>query len=180
MDILHLFASIRVGSSGGADALHKPLLLLFALSRSKKQEPRLATFSLYDKGLCNLFQYFYSEGLLAKNTHYPFGKLENDALWEVEGSAQLKRTSVGHLHKSELLAKNVRAGFVEPIYSVLSKDPCLLNQVVTLLLDRFFEPVQHIQLRQILGFCEEPQDIAEQSAGKNGHDIRIGEFQEKP
>lgn len=180
MDVLHLFASIRVGSSGGADALHKPLLLLLALSRCKKRELRLATFSFYDKGLCNLFEGFYREGLLTKNTHYPFGKLENDALWEIEGSAQLKRTSVGHLHKSELIAKNVRAGFVEPIYSALCNDCCLLNQVVTLLLDRFFQPVQHFQLRQILGFVDKPQDVPEKSAGKDGHEIPIGEFQEKP
>lgn len=163
MDILQLFTRIRVGSfSSGADALHKPLLLLLALSRCKNQQPRLATFSFYDSELIKLFDAFYPEGLLYKNTHYPFGKLESDGVWEIEDSSQLKRTSVGHLHKSELLARNTKGGFIDPIYSKLCSDRDLLNQVVAFILGRFINQSKHDQIRRFLGFVEHPYSLLNQ------------------
>ena len=93
--IQELFSKVRVQTGqGGAPHLHKPLLLLLALGRCWNGEKRMECFSLYDRELRVLFAHFYPYALEHSNTHYPFGRLEGDGLWEIEDSENLKRTSV--------------------------------------------------------------------------------------
>ena len=121
-NIIDLFANIRVYSEKNRPFLHKPILLIFALGRCYNQKDRMISFVSIDKALKQLFSQFYPFGLDAGNTHYPFGKLENDKIWEIERSAELKRTSVGHLSRIELFKENIHGGFTQKIYQELTKD----------------------------------------------------------
>lgn len=152
MDVVQQFEEIRVSSVGGQPALHKPLLLLIALGRCASSAERLEAFAYYDELLSRLFTEAYPDGLKNGNTHYPFGKLENDGLWYIEKSDLLKRTSAGHLHKSELLDKNIKGGFTDQIWSRLSSDPNLLISVVSSVLQRFFAKDAHDRLLSLCGF----------------------------
>ena len=154
MDVVQQFDKIRAQSLDGKQALHKPLLLLIALARCASGEERLAPFPFYDEMLLMLFANFYPEGLKNRNTHYPFGKLENDGVWHVAGSAQLKRTGAGHLYKSELINKNVKGGFPEEVWMQLSSHQSLLRSVVSKILCRFFSPENHAYLLKQSGFPE--------------------------
>ena len=98
------FLGVRVNVDSDGPALHKPLLLLFALGKLLQGRDRMIPFSEIDAELDQLFRRFYPAASQNSNTHYPFGKLENDGIWGVERSANLKRTSVGHLFKTELLS----------------------------------------------------------------------------
>ena len=96
------FANIKTYSEGGQPSLHKPLLLLFALGYCFRGSERMIPFSVIDSALIRLFDEFYPTASERANTHYPFGSLESDGIWELEQSVTLNRTSVGHLFKSEL------------------------------------------------------------------------------
>jgi predicted restriction endonuclease len=130
------FANIRTYSEGGQRSLHKPLLLLFALGYCYLGRERMISFSVIDEALIRLFDKFYPAASERANTHYPFGRLEFDGIWELEQSATLSRTSVGHLFKSELLEKHIHAGLSLEIHEALSSDKNRLTNIASQLLHR--------------------------------------------
>ncbi|NOQ35231.1 MAG: hypothetical protein GQ569_04970, partial [Methylococcaceae bacterium] len=141
-EILEKFYSIRVFQEKGKVSLHKPVLLLYALAQCWDKRERLLTFDEMDKGFKKTFLTLNLDGN-HDNSYYPFGKLENDGIWEITESKTLKRTSVGHLFKKELLDKNITAGFTEEIYQTLLKDNHLLLTISNHLLKNYFPTSQH-------------------------------------
>jgi len=137
MDILNEFKKIRVYQEGGVFSLHKPVMLLIALSRCRLGERRLCLFSEFDEKFCEFFRKFSLDGK-SENSHYPFGKLENDGIWQVENSEILKRTGAGHLFKIELLEKSISGGFSPYIYKRLADDKLLVNEIIMYLLNTYF------------------------------------------
>jgi hypothetical protein len=158
MDIFQLFKSIRTYQEGSVPSLHKPVMLLIALSHCYKNNMRMMQFSQLDNEFKSLFLKFNIEGKF-QNSHYPFGKLENDGIWEVENSKNLKRTIVGHLYKTELLDNEISGGFIEEIYEVLNCDKKLIIYIVNYILNQYFSYQQHSQLLSALDFPIEDVDI---------------------
>lgn len=148
------FLQVRVNVDSDGPALHKPLLLLFALGRLLRGEARMLAFSEVDSELCRLFLRFFPKGSLSSNTHYPFGKLENDGIWEVEHSDNLKRTSVGHLSKSELLSRNIHGGFSLDISSELSEGKSCALSIAKKLVEKYFPVEQHFSLLEAVGITD--------------------------
>lgn len=121
------FIGARFNIDSDGPALHKPILLLFALGRAFQGMDRMISFREIDVELKRLFDIFYPSGSLRSNTHYPFGKIENDGIWVVEDSEVLLRTSAGHLLKGELLARNVHGGSVPQVFAKLREDPDIVK-----------------------------------------------------
>ncbi|CAK0769130.1 conserved hypothetical protein [Gammaproteobacteria bacterium] len=153
--------NMKVYHGAGQSSLHKPLLVLFALGYCYLGRERMISFLTIDNILKKLFKDFYAIALENSNTHYPFGKLENDNFWIIEQSSQLKRTSVGHLSKSELLAKNIHAGFTEDIYYTLKNDKKRIINIANQLLQRYFPLEQHATLLAAVGL---PKTVIEEDA----------------
>lgn len=149
--ILNQFSNISVYKEGGEYFLHKPLLLMAYLGYCWNGRERLISFDEASQKLTKLFDSFYPSGSEYGNTHYPFGKLENDSIWEVERSSDLKRTSVGHLLKTELIERNIRAGFSTEVQNALANNKELILDVADLLLWRYFAHEQHQGLRAAVG-----------------------------
>lgn len=150
--IRELFSRIRVQvGQGGAPHLHKPLLVLHALGRCWNGERRMERFSVYDRELRALFARFYPYALERSNTHYPFGRLEHDGLWEIEDSRNLKRTSVGHLSKSELLERDIHGGFTADVFDALTQDRSIAFRVATDLISRFYDASERSSLLASIG-----------------------------
>ncbi len=145
------FLKIRVNINSEHPSLHKPLLLLLALGRFERGEPRMLAFYDIDRELSRLLLKFFSEGSSNLNTHYPFGRLENDGIWEIEYSSTLKRTSVGHLFKSELLARNIHGGFTIDIFSALMKERWLVFSIARRLAEQYFSVEQRFELLEAVG-----------------------------
>lgn len=151
MDILNKFQSVKVYIENNKPSLHKPVLLLFALSQCYKNYDRLIPFIVIDEEFNKIFCRLSLDGR-AYNSFYPFGKLENDGIWVVTESNALKRTSAGHLFKKELIDKRICGGFTEQIYKVLSYDKKLLLLIVDYFLNRYFTKNQRIEICTILEF----------------------------
>lgn len=160
-NIAQRFNNLRTGSLYGKPAKHKPLLLLVALARCVQGEPRLAVFAEWERLLLSAFSLFYTEALGRQNTHYPFGKLENDRLWEVENSSSLKRTSVGHLHRSELLTRSIQGGLVKEVFEICRQDHAFVERLVNSLLDKFFSTDLQGPIRDYFQFEITPFDLGQ-------------------
>ena len=76
-EVLNAFDNIRRAQHAGVYAPHKPLLILLALGRVQRGEPRMAEFSALDAPLRALLGEF-GPSSAAKSRHYPFWHLATD------------------------------------------------------------------------------------------------------
>ncbi|MBK9304620.1 MAG: hypothetical protein IPM94_12230, partial [bacterium] len=137
-DILDRLTSVSVWTSGDRRAPHKPLLLLLALARCSRGEPREIPYREVDQKLGALLREF---GPPSKSYHpeYPFWRLQNDGIWLVRDADNLAlRTGHSDVRKSELLRTNVPGGLSPEIYTALQKDHRLLVEVAAAILDAHF------------------------------------------
>jgi putative restriction endonuclease len=83
---------------------------------------------------------------------YPFWRLQNDGLWEVNPSEGLtSRSSNTDAKKSELLKQNVHGGFLPEIYDTLSRDKPLARAIVEDLLNANFPASIHQDILDSVG-----------------------------
>ena len=141
-EILEKFKSIRAYKENDYISLHKPILLLYALAQCLHSRERLLSFQEIDTAFQKLFSKLSFQGK-SENSHYPFGKLENDEVWQVTNSKNLKRTSVGHLHKKELLDDGITGGFTPEIYNAFKNNKELLRSVFEHILDTYIDAKLH-------------------------------------
>ena len=104
---------------------HKPLLLLLALAKCARGEPRWISFQEVDSTLGKLLQEF---GPPRKSTHpeYPFWRLQNDKLWCLDKTEGLESAKARPTPRSPSCSgTNVSGGLRLPMYRALRKDPAL-------------------------------------------------------
>jgi putative restriction endonuclease len=157
-DIKELFEKITVWKRGGQRAPHKPLLALYALGRCYRKEGRLISYSDVDRILKKLLIEF---GPTRKTYHteFPFWRLQRDAIWQLQGAEKVAPPNAsGDVKKGELLRFNVRGGFTEEVYSLLSKEQDLLVEIARTLLEANFPPSIHEDILQAVGIDLEVGD----------------------
>ena len=152
MDIISKYIeNITMWKRGGQRAPHKPLLILYALGKCYRKENRMIAYSEIDRELRKLLIEF---GPLRKSYHpeYPFWRLQNDSLWELQGAERVKvRKGNTDAKKSELLRYGVHGGFTEEIYSQLSNDHNQLFDIAKYVLEVNFPESVHEDLLQAVG-----------------------------
>jgi putative restriction endonuclease len=97
IEVLDAFENIRRAQRAGVYAPHKPLLILLALARVQRGEPRLVEFTGVDAPLKQLLEEF-GPSSAAKSRHYPFWHLATDgngALWELSGPREVLMRPAG-------------------------------------------------------------------------------------
>lgn len=178
LDVVSLFEKIHVRNVGGKPIFYKPILILYALEQCFLGNERLMRFEIIESRLTEIFNdCFHNE--MHKNFHHAFGRLENEGIWEITNSFDLKRTSSGDLSKSELIEKNISGGFVEEIYQALSNNPSLLLMIVNQLLNRYFPVTQHQAIRSVVGLPDEfTNTLHEFIAEENNNNYFTGKPQE--
>jgi putative restriction endonuclease len=90
--VLRLFDQINVWKRGGQRAPHKPLLLLYALSKCARDGEREIPYAEVDEKLKPLLEEF-GPARKSYHTEYPFWRLQNDGIWELSDTAKLERRS---------------------------------------------------------------------------------------
>lgn len=166
-DIPELLANLRLWTQGGQQAPHKPLLLLFMLARVQRGEPRLIAWRELEGPLRELIERF---GPPRKSVHpeFPFWRLRNDAdgaLWEVPEADELEVNSKGDVRVTDLRALDVHGGFTVEVDAALRDQPGLIEQLVTQLLDAYFEMTEHDEIRETIGMRKATQANSECSNG---------------
>ncbi len=97
IEVLDAFENIRRAQRAGVYAPHKPMLILLALARVQRGEPRMVEFTAIDELLKQLLAEF-SPSSAAKSRHYPFWHLATDghgALWDLSGPREVLKRPAG-------------------------------------------------------------------------------------
>jgi putative restriction endonuclease len=149
-------AGLNVWRRGDQRAPHKPLLVLYALGRALRGEPRLVSYAEVGQRLADLLVEF---GPPRRSVHpeYPFWRLQHDAIWEVESEGPMSHRQ-GHVDpkKSELLARSACGGFTSDVHRLVSRSPALAHRLANLLLEAHFPDSMHEDILAATGLDVEP------------------------
>lgn len=141
------FLKINTWKRSGERAPHKPLLLLYALGRLDRKEPRLVSYPDVKNNVDHLLVEF---GPNRRTTsRYPFVRLSNDGIWELFGKKEIdtKRDCSDQV----LLENDTHGGFTEEIYSILIKDRKLIRELAGILLEQNFPETVHEDILHEVG-----------------------------
>ncbi len=149
-DVEKQFQKLTVWKRAGERAPHKPLLVLYAMGRLLRDEPRLISYEEIDEKLGNLLRTF---GPTRSHYHpeYPFWRLQKDFIWEIDGKEKLTLTKSGDVRKKDLISLDVKGGFSETIFQQLMQKPDLAKKIVQYLLDSNFPDTIHEDILQAVG-----------------------------
>ena len=158
-EILARFGSLRVWGGNGQRAAHKPLLILWALGRCLSGAERRVPFSVVDRELGRLLFAFGPRQ--ATRSEYPFWRLCNDGVWEVDRT-DVATTSSGDALRRSLLARNVRGGLLEDDYDAFRENPALAYQVADWLIDAHFPETYREDILTATGIAASRLSLAAQ------------------
>jgi putative restriction endonuclease len=154
-EVLDRFANLNIWRRGDERAPHKPLLLLYALARLQRGEPRLVSFEELDEQVRHLLMEF---GPPRKSFHpeYPFWHLQSDGLWEIpqldDLNADLERRSrKNNPPKSQLVRIGAKGGLPADLDAQLRARPDLVNRIAARLLDDHWETSFHDDILNAVG-----------------------------
>jgi putative restriction endonuclease len=154
IEVLDAFENIRRAQRAGVYAPHKPLLILLALARVQRGEPRMVEFAAIDALLKQLLAEF-GPSSAAKSRHYPFWHLATDghgALWDLSGPREvLKRPAGATPSLGELREHHIKAGFPTDVDEALRHLPGLLQAVAARVLATYFPATLHLDIVATLG-----------------------------
>ncbi len=157
--VLEKFRGLKVWQRGDERAPHKPLLVLLALGNYASGAGRLIPYSQIDAPLKRLLEAF-GPPRKSHHTEYPFWRLQNDGVWELENAGQVEsRKSNKDAKKSELLKYNVAGGFTRGLYDAITADPSLIKSISTDLLDRCFPDSFHQEILDSVGLHEDVEIV---------------------
>ena len=187
-EVLRRVTGLGLWRRGAERAPHKPLLILLALGRLSQGGKRLCPYEDWEPGLRQLLEEF---GTPRRSVHpeYPFWRLQNDQLWEVEADGRMTRRSLGaDVLKSELVKFRIRGGFTAPVYEAFRRDPQLVRQAAQALLLGHFPASLHeeilcaagldfessVRRSRLRSFRDEVLAAYGHSCAFCGYDVRMG------
>lgn len=158
--IVQRFATFVMWKRGDERAPHKPLLLLIALARIQRGEPRLIPYRDPGVGLdieTKLTELLRDYGPPRKACHPndPFWRLRKDGLWEIPEeqiliAARSSDTS-GNMPVSFLRRYHAQGGLPEDLDAALRGRPDLVHRIAAMLLEEHFPPSLHDEILDAVG-----------------------------
>jgi putative restriction endonuclease len=183
------------GQNGDRRAVHKPLLVLLALSRVNDVTAQTMDWNDAEPLLKGLLEEFGPDG--SSNTrHYPFWHLQTDGIWQLHGPPEILNRPAGATPTlTELRQNHVRGGFTISIYTALKADPELIGIVAQRIVDAHFpesirgDVLDAVGLAQVesMGTAKDPQRRRDPAFRAKvllayqyrcavcGHDLRMGQ-----
>ncbi len=164
--LLARFSQLRIWHTRDQRAPHKPLLVIWAIGRCLKGEPRLAPFTLVDSELARLLRRFGPHrGTI--NTQPPFWRLQNDNVWEIDRPRLVRLTPSGNPHRTDLLENNIHGGLIESDYDRLRNNPNLALNIIDALLVAHFPDSLHGDILRATGLDEQDDSPQTSDSGNN-------------
>ena len=155
-DILERFQNINIGMSGDRRAPHKPLLLIWAIARCLRDEHRLVPYEVVDEALSGLLRIFGPHGR-PLNTHYPFWRLHNDGIWELDRPKLVRTTNSGDPLKEDLREYSISGGLTISAHEFFQNNPLSARYIAEWLVAEHFPSSIFVKVFEAVSF---PQNIS--------------------
>jgi putative restriction endonuclease len=137
-EIIRAFDRMRVWQQGDRRAVHKPLLVLFALAKVGAGGTATMDWNDVEPHLKALLEEFGPDGS-GTTRHLPFWHLQTDGLWQLEAPASiLARPPSATPTLGELREHHVRGGFPPALQNVLQGDPQLVAAIARRIVEAHF------------------------------------------
>ena len=140
---------IRIWKRGARRAPHKPLLLLLALGRAHRGEPRLARYGSDIEGRLKRLLKQFGPPRKAHHPDQPFTRLPGDGLWEIPGVEDAPKNASGVPQARAL--RDLAGGFPEWIYDLVRSDPSVALEAAQEILHSHFPRSLHTEIRDAVG-----------------------------
>ena len=140
--LLQGFQSLNLWADKDRRAPHKPLLALWAIGRCIRGEERLTTYEVVDRELGYLLRQFgpHRDNI---RTAYPFWRMRNDGIWEIDRPHLVGCTSSGDALVGDLKHHAIRGGFTAAVYRSLSDNIGQAISIAGVLVEEHFPPTLH-------------------------------------
>ena len=129
-----ILLNIKTGHSHQTQSLNKPALLVITLSRYAMGESRLIPYSFYDETLKKLSEILNKE----LKASYPFVRLVNDDIWEIDSELDLDFNSSGDVSRVQLLNSKVYGGLKKNLYDEIISKEYLIRYLINEILGKYF------------------------------------------
>lgn len=167
--LLQAVRELHTWTRGSERAIHKPLLLLLALGRIARAEPRLMPFLEIETRLRNLIEQ-YGPTRRSYHPEYPFWRLRSDGIWEVPGGELLEKRQ-GNTNPTLTALRNSEGGFTVEVDRLLRTDAVLRDEIAGLILEAHFSATLHEDILEDVGL-ELGSRVAEPRARSRSPDFR--------
>lgn len=144
------FQVLRVWASGTHRAPHKPLLALWAIGRCLHGGNRMVPFTSVDAELASLLKRF-GPHRKAMHTEFPFWRMRNDNLWEIDRPHLVTTTPSGDAHRTSLVDSDIHGGLPAAVYDAFHNDPDLALLVAESLVEAHFPDTLQEQVLRATG-----------------------------
>ncbi len=153
-DFLRRLDGINLWKRHGERAPHKPLLLLLALGRVQRGEPRLARYENDVAGELTKLLRRFGPSRRRQLPEAPFSRLRGDDLWEVVADADLDRIQgKGGITHRQLIDHDARGGFPSADHRLLRADPELVEEAARRILSGHFASSLHDAILDAVGLA---------------------------
>ncbi|MGW3643133.1 HNH endonuclease [Streptomyces sp. NPDC005143] len=133
---------VRPARRAGGTALHRPVLLLWAIGQAMAGAPRMRSWSATRDAVAPLMEKYAQVEDGVDGTRYPFWALVRDDLWTVDHAQELTLTSRGRRPTLESLNRvDPASGLREDDYALLLSHPDAAARAAAGLLLRYFHPL---------------------------------------
>lgn len=132
----HALTSLKVGSSGGRPAVHKPTLVLMLVARAQAGKSNAVTFSEVASTLEEVIQEFGPPTKKA-NAALPFWHLQSDGFWRVAEREVIAGTE-GQLTRKGLTRADATGEVNTKAWTALTTKPELAKRVARRLLEKYW------------------------------------------
>jgi putative restriction endonuclease len=174
--IIHTFDRIRVWQRGDQRAVHKPLLVLFALARVGAGGTASIDWNDAEPVLKVLLEEFGPAGS-SSSRHYPFWHLQTDGVWQLEGPAKiLQRPPSATPTLKELRDNHIRGGFPPALRHALQNDPVLVASIAQRIVEAHFPDSIRADVLAAVGL---PADLSGAASSQEQGRRRDPTFREK-
>lgn len=155
-ELKQIVSSLNIWQKGDQRAPHKPLLILYALSKLQNDEMRLISYDALREDLKQLLMDF---GPSRRSYHpeQPFVRLSNDKIWQLSNPV-----STDHIKDNWLRSHEIKGGFTDDVIHLLKNNQSLIRDIAETILELHFPESLHQEILTAVGL-----DLVDQSVYLN-------------
>lgn len=152
--LVRMLARLRVYRRDGILALYQPITLLWAFSRARRGEPRLASWPETQREVRALFNAYGRDGE-GDRVFYPVAALHTAGLWELDADPE----QVPSAHGSSIPQRwfdqhQPNGGLTPPVHAIIRASPAALRDAVNALVQTYFTDADSAMLLAELGLSD--------------------------